>query len=126
MKKSNTTETKSTVIKQPITTRGVEIEAPPENTCTQEEFDHLKDKGFDITNASQSHLSFSKRCEHNTVVNVRWESGKWCCAVFRSWDTKNKDYDASFSPQYKTLDELLDNVSKDFSARAKIVQSLKR
>ncbi len=115
------------VFKQPVITEVPTIETPPEGTCSQEDFDHLRSKGFIVTIASHSAVNFYKHSnEHrNTCLNIRYENGKWSAAVFRSWDTKNNDYDASFSPKYKTLKELLDKTKEDFTARAQLLESVK-
>ena len=127
MAKQTEKEEKPKAIKQPVITDTPLVNEPPEGTCSKEDFDHLRSKGFIPDMVTHNYVNFFKRTtEANTCVNIRWEDNKWKCAVFRAWDTRNHDYDASFSPAYNTLDELLEKVSDDFEARAKIVQSLKR
>lgn len=114
-------------IKQPAITDVYNPTSPPEGTCSQEEFNHLVGKGFVVANASHNGISFTKRCPqfNNTVVNIRFENGKWAGAIFRSWDTKNNDYDATFTPRYNNLQELIDKTSNDLNARATLLETLK-
>ena len=114
------------IIKQPVVTDTTAITAPPEGTCSQEDFDHLRNKGFVVSNASHNGISFTKRCPqfNNSVMNIRFENGSWTGAVFRSWDTKNKDYDATFTPKYQSLQDLLTKTREDLVARAELMKSL--
>lgn len=127
MPKQTPKEEKPKVIKQPVITNTQSITEPPEGTCSKEDFDHLKSKGFIVDVATHSCVNFFKRSEEhaNTNINIRWENNKWNCTVFRAWDTKQNNYDASFSPRYNTLQELIENTSKDFTARAELLKSVK-
>lgn len=113
-------------IKQPAITNVLAFNKPPEGTCTQEEFDYLRSKGFTVDAATQNYVNFFKRSTEyaNTCINIRWEGGKWRSTVFRSWDTRNRDYDATFTPTYNSLQELISKTRSDFEARASLMKSI--
>ena len=113
-------------IKQPAITNVLAFNKPPEGTCTQEEFDYLRSKVFTVDAATQNYVNFFKRSTEyaNTCLNIRWEGGKWKCTVFRSWDTRNRDYDATFTPAYDSLKELVSKTRSDFEARASLMKSI--
>lgn len=115
------------VIKQPIMTDIAAVTSPPEGTCSQEDFDHLRKKGFIVDAATHSYINFFKRdtAHANTCLNIRWENNKWSCTLFRSFDTKKRDYDATFSPSYDSLSDLLNKTKDDLSARAELLESVK-
>lgn len=127
MKSDPEKEEKKKVYKQP-TLAYEAMKEPPEGTCSKEDFNHLCNKGFVVCNASHSGISFTKRGTeyNNSVINIRFENGKWQCAVFRSWDTKNNDYDATFSSKFTSLDEMFDKLQSDFSARSQFIDAIKR
>ena len=119
-------EEKPKVIKQPILTSAIETN-DANGLCDQKDFDYLKSKGFEIQ-MNKGAITFSSKSRQfaDTVLNIRCEDGKWSCTAVRNWDTKNKDYDASFSAKYNSLDELLSKTEEDFKARANLLEALKR
>ena len=114
------------IIKQPTITNVLAFNKPPEGTCTQEDFDYLRSKGFIVDAATQSYVNFFKKSTEyaDTCINIRWEDSKWKCTVFRRWDTRNHDYDATFTPAYNSLQELLSKTRSDFETRASLMKSI--
>ena len=125
-KKTSDKETKPAAIKQPLVTNFAQP-TDADGLCDQKDFDYLRSKGFEAQ-VAKSCVTFSMRSKQHadTVINIRCENNKWSCAVVRSWDTKANNYDASFSAKYNTLDELLEKTQKDFSARAVLLDTIKR